>query len=192
MFSGERAASVRVYAVLLLLVVLSWWWSRSVEPIRDEALIVSGQQIDYFAEQMTISEMNEGGALKHQLVADRITHYTGSGRSQLKNPVVMLYDPPHQPWRISADTGIVFVEGDRVVLEGSVYISRRGSSDELPVNIRTEWLEVLPDESSAYTDKNITMISSFDHIDGVGMRVRFDNDVVVSILSKVRSKHESQ
>lgn len=190
MLRGFDAISIRVYAVLLLLLGASWWWSRAVEPVEENLLTLSGQQIDYFAEQITISEMNEEGVLKHQLVADHMTHYTNDARSQLQNPVIMLYDPPHQPWRVSALAGTVFAGGDRIVLEGDVYISRDAGDKELPVEIRTEWLEILTDQSSAYTDKKIDMVSRFDRIEGIGMKIQFDSNLLVSILSKARSRHE--
>ena len=92
------------------------------------------------------------------------------------------------PWRLSANTGVIFSHGERIVLRGKVHAWQQAPTGNTDLN--TSLLTYYPDSNVAETKRKVTMTSPGTRITGVGMKADLEQQLF-QLLAKVKSKHHA-
>jgi len=151
---------------------------------------------DYFSKGYAKWDMNETGALKNQLLADKMIHYSDDRETHLDKPVFLSFSGRHAenrpPWIIGAQSGLLSADGKNLRLNGKVTIDRAGAKGVRPLQIKSSNLKVKPETGYAETDEWAELISSSNRTTGTGMKLVFMQPVRVELLSHVKGKYETK
>ncbi len=182
--------SLRFYILLLMLAIFSYGVSRWLEPDKERLVGKRDNPVDYFSIDYQKKEMNEQGQLKSLLIANKLTHYAGDGTTHLEQPVMTLYNENNvPPWVIESEKGVLQADGDNLLLQGKVKIARKGNAAVAPLTILTSELKVHLPDSIATTKKWAKIISSSNQTTGVGMKLKFQTPIRLSLFSRVKGRY---
>lgn len=138
--SGAR----RWIAVLALiaLAAVSWWFARDAAP----PLLAPDARLrhdpDYFVDKFTATAMNERGAPKYVLTADRLTHYPDDDTAHYDKPVLVQYKPNGARTTARGDTGVMPGDGKEIVMDGNVHVVNSNDPRSAGGEITTQHLRV--------------------------------------------------
>lgn len=169
---GERAASW--FAILLMTAVLgtSYWYAQT---LRGGAAANLGRigAIDFFAENIVLTDFDTQGRARYRLFADRMTHFGNSDDVDLDNPrlVSLRIDQPQV--QATALHAHATNNAETVRMVGNVVLTRAASADHAPMQLQTEELLAIPDEDRFSTDAPVRLQSGRSVINARGMD--FDN-----------------
>lgn len=177
--------------VLLLagLAALTWWLDAQVQdagPRRDGS---TRHDPDLFAVGVRGVELDAEGRAVQTLAAARARHYPDDGTVEFDEPRFKLTQPGRPAFSVEAERARVTGDRERAFFEGRVMARRE--ADETPgestgpVALATEYLEVIPKQSKALTDRPVTITESRGIIRATGLVL--DNDAKTALLrSEVR------
>jgi lipopolysaccharide export system protein LptC len=179
----ERLASVVAIVLLAVVLITSYWYSQSL-------LVVSGTapprpgSVDFFAEGIALTQFDPFGRARYKLFADRMTHYPDSDDVDMTHPRMVSLRPDQPQVRASALVAHVENNGERILLNGDVVITRAPDGAQPPMRIETEALLALPDSDRYSTDQPVQVDRGDARVRAIGMdfdnvarRVVFQSDV---------------
>jgi len=116
--------------VCAALAAMSLWLQFVVlQDPEDTEQVDRSEEPDYYIENFTAVGMDETGARRYVLEAERLVHYPDDGTALLDNPHVIQYEPGMAPKHTYAESGWVGPSGDEVLMTGDVrVIQGRGAS----------------------------------------------------------------
>lgn len=180
-------------AALVVLAVFSMWMlKRSPDSTVLKSLAKPTHDVDYFSVGYTKLQMDEFGFPSSQLSADYAVHYRDSAEIKLINPVNLVFKTPAPPWVISSEEGVLADSGETLFLQGHVDINRSESDLTQQVDIQTRNLTIAPKKSYAETAEWAEMVTKYDVVSGVGMKLLYASPLKIELLSKVRGRHVYQ
>lgn len=183
--------SLATRMLLVLLALASWWLAERLTP-KDESAPKSADnsQVDYYSKNIRRTVLTPEGVPKEILLAEVMTHYKDDNRTEMENPVMVLYKKDGEPWVIRSERSTSLAEGQAVLLRGKVLITRKDSKgDEL--KIVTSNVKYTPDKDYAETQEHLLMLSKDDTTSATGAEVTFEPVLKVNLLADVRRKHET-
>ena len=155
-----------------------------VQPVATE------QNAEHFAVGYSKTQMDEFGWAASKLTADYAANYSGSAGTELTNPVMSMYKKASPPWIIRSKTGHVSPGGNKISMNGQVFIDRAAAENVREINVKTSNLRVFPNRSYAETDDWAEMVSGLDSISGVGMELFYQDPLYIKLLANVKGLHE--
>jgi lipopolysaccharide export system protein LptC len=178
------------YGYVIALAIVSsllakWLVNENVE--RREAVAHSA---DFFSVGYKKWQMNEQGNLGSHLTANKMTHYSDDGTTELENPLIFFYHAPNPAWQIQAESGKLEKGGETLWLNGKVEIERAASSQGRELIIHTSNLQVLPKINFAQTSEFTELKSGNNITTGLGMKATFSAPVHLQLLSKVHGSYK--
>jgi lipopolysaccharide export system protein LptC len=184
---------IQIYIALLFLGLGSWLIAYFIEEKQATEYTIADHSPDYFSEGYHKREMDLNGALKSELFATKMTHYSDDGTTHLDNPIMTLYNsaqsPPIPPWVIKSDMGILEADGDHLLLAGHVYISRDKAKGLRLFKINTSELYVTLSNSFAETSEEAELIDDKNKTKGLGFEINFMDPIRIKFLSHVRGRY---
>lgn len=172
--------------VLMAGAVTSWYLSRSSD---DEAAAPSfdASHRGYYLRSARILGTGPDGSLLYELQA-REAEQVGADRIAFTDVHIDYSPETDVPWRVDADSATIHTEEPAVVLlEGHVRaISSEGFSGN-DTEIRTEYLEIYPEEFLAETDERVQIRIGERSLTATGMLASLQ-DNQVRLKSNVRGK----
>jgi len=120
-----------VIAGLLALVALTWWLPQRLEIEATPSDAALRHDPDYIIEHFTAIAMDTSGWRKHELRADKLTHYPDDDSTVLVKPYLIQYVPDGPPTHTRADMGYTNSEGKEILMRGNVRVTR-GSASRTP------------------------------------------------------------
>lgn len=186
----ERHNAFYGYVIALAIVsslFAKWLINEDIE--RREAVPHSA---DFFSVGYKKWQMNENGDLGSHLTANKMTHYSDDGTTELENPLMFFYNVPNPAWQIQAESGKLEKGGETLWLNGNVEIQRQATSQGRELIIHTSNLQVLPKTSFAQTSEFTQLKSGNDITTGTGMKATFSAPVHLELLANVHGKYETK
>jgi len=164
----------------------SWYFSRPASQEEVRATSLDGARTGYYLKSARILGTGEDGKLLYELQA-REAEQVGSNTVTFID-VHLNYSPQSDvPWTVNADTATIYADEQRVQLEGHVSaISREGFSGN-ETEIRTQYLDVYPEEFLAETDDRVQIRIGERSLTATGMLASL-RDNQVKLKSNVRGK----
>lgn len=173
-------------SVLAAGAIASWYLGR---PQAQEVVATPDDgdgQRGYYIKSARILGTSPNGQLLYELRA-REAEQLGETSVSFTD-VSLNYSPQSDvPWSVDADTATVFADEKRVLLEGHVRaISTEGFSGS-DTEIRTEYLEIYPEDYRAETDERVQIRFGARSLTATGMMASF-NENQVRLKSNVHGK----
>ncbi len=186
-----RWASVIV--LLLILVLTSWIHNTLQEEVNVE--IKDRGEPDSIMWNFKRTDMDERGLPKARLMADLMRHYPLDDSIELERPVMEIYNEDGTPpWHVTADSGWLSGDGEKLLLYGRVYIWRNTTETtkdeaEKMIELITTDLSILLDEEYAETSNFVMILGRNYKVTAVGMQANFRKRNL-KLLKDVRGHYE--
>lgn len=181
-----RVREFLTIAVLAVGAISSWFLTRPDQGSESDTASFDGAQRGYYLKSARILGTGPDGQLLYELQA-REAEQLGNDRVSFTD-VQINYSPQSDvPWSVDADKATIHAEGQRVLLEGHVRaISSEGFSGN-DTEIRTQYLEIYPEEFLAETDERVQIRIGPRSLTATGMLASL-KDNQVKLKSNVRGK----
>lgn len=101
-----------------------------------------------------------------------------------------VYKKTTPPWIIRSKTGHVSPDGNKISMNGQVFIDRAAAESVREINVKTSNLRLLPKQNYAETDDWAEMVSGLDRISGVGMTLFYQDPLYIKLLANIKGRHE--
>ena len=172
--------------VLAVGAMSSWFLARSHQGDDSDTASFDGAQRGYYLKSARILGTGPDGTLLYELRA-REAEQLGDEQVSFTD-VHIKYSPQSDvPWSVDADTATIFADGDRVMLKGHVRaMSSEGFSGN-DTEIRTQYLEIYPEEFLAETDERVQIRIGPRSLTATGMLASL-KDNQLKLKSNVRGK----
>jgi lipopolysaccharide export system protein LptC len=174
--------------LLAALAALSYWLDEKVQPqARHEN---SAKDPDFLVEDFVATRMDREGRPRYAVQAKKLVHYPGDNSTALERPELTHFDPQTAPVTIRANAGLVSNNGETATFTGDVLVRRLAYDEEPELSLRTSFLQVIPDQDLAKTDREVTLTRGNSTLKSVGLE--FNNATrSLKLLSQVRGSFET-
>lgn len=181
----DRITAIIAILLLAALAGASYWYSQAGR-YGSRATPVSREGPDFIVDGVTLTQFDAAGRATNKLFAEKMTHYAADDRAELQRPRYVSLRPDQPQLETRAQHALIEGSGERVLLTGSVVITRdAGAEGEAPMRLTTEKLVALPDLERYTTDVAVEMDRGGSVVKSVGMD--YDNiKRVVKLHSNVR------
>ena len=186
--------------VLLLagLAALTYWLDAQVQAPAQRADASKRHAADIFIDNFRAESYDVDGRLREAIGARRAQHYADDGTMDFVAPTITLTDPEQPRIVVTADTGSLSSDRDRVNLRGNVHATREaaaGAGNDThargPISVVTDTLQVVPKKGLASTDAPVTIEEPRGIIHATGMEL--DNHAhTLKLKSAVRGTLQPQ
>ena len=188
--------------VLLLLLVLTSWIHNSLR--EEETVQIKDRGLpDSVMWDFKRTDMDENGLPKAKLKASLMKHYPLDGSVELETPVMEIYNEDKvEPWHVTAESGWLSGDGEKLLLYGKVYIWRdeaqndkSGDQEEnkeiaKEIELITTDLKILLKEEYAETSNFVMILSGQSKVTAVGLQADF-NKRNLKLLKDVRGNYDN-
>lgn len=131
-------------------------------------------------------EYDDQGLLHSRLFTTKVLHYKYQNSAQFIHPDFMIYtDKAQAPWYISAAHGMSRDGVSWVYLWDNVQIHQPQQPNNLPTDIATDHVTILPNQSIAKTDDDVTITRPDSIVKAKGMQTDFKTGII-ELLSHSR------
>ena len=178
--------TITFIAMLSAAAIGSWYLARSNAPAYDDELPYDPTHQGYYLKQARILGTGDDGSLLYEIEAEHAEQLEDD-RIEFTQ-VRIRYSPGSEvPWIINADHATLREGAPRIALRGHVQIVNPGDSGEDETEIRTEYIELDPDEFIAETDERVQIRIGSRSVTATGMLASL-NDDKIELKSNVRGK----
>ncbi|MBT8092524.1 MAG: LPS export ABC transporter periplasmic protein LptC [Gammaproteobacteria bacterium] len=140
----------------------------------------------YYLKSARILGTGENGEPLYQIEADRAEQRTDK-RIDFTD-VRIRYSPDHDiPWVVNADTATLQEESPRIILRGHVRATSSGSDESDETEIRTQYLELDPEQYIAETDERVQVRVGARSLTATGMLASLRENKI-ELKSNIRGK----
>lgn len=129
----------------------------------------SNDEMDTFATDVHITNMDKEGRLSTELDTPKLTHFSQSNQTQLQTPTLIIHSQDQPQWKITADQGQIYHHNEEVLLEHHVIIHQAKGSHNEEVTITTPAVTLFPEKKIATTNHPVQLLSDTTQINGIGM-----------------------
>lgn len=176
--------------IFVALAALAWWLREPADEDRAPRPAAPGHVPEQYAKNMRTVEMSPAGRPARSLETPYAVRFLDDKTSELEAPVLTVYKDGEPPWVVRAERGLVSADGDRVLLQGKVRITREAAPGIRPVRLDTTNVAVRPKVDYAETGEPVTMTSEGSRVDAVGAQAWLGTDGRIKLLSKARGHYE--
>lgn len=178
---------VFITLLVALLVILNNWLSGQREEAAQE--VAAPRHVpDYFLNQFTATTMDQQGRPAQRLSADRMVRYADEEALELEAPRFLQAGVNGVQWHITARHGRMEGEGERLLLEGGVDITRNGAAGGMEMHTTT--LLLRPHARYAETADAVSIRHPHGTVTATGLRAWFDEERV-QLMAEVRGQYET-
>jgi lipopolysaccharide export system protein LptC len=185
----DRITAIIAILLLATLAGVTYWYAQVG---RYGSLVhpVSREGPDFIVSGVTLTHFDANGRATNRLFAEQMTHYADDDRAELSNPRYVSLRPDQPQLEARSEQALVEGGGERVVLTGSVVLTRaHGEDGTAPMRLTTERLVALPEREQYSSDVAVEMERGDSVVRSIGMD--YDNiKRIVRFHSRVRGTIE--
>jgi lipopolysaccharide export system protein LptC len=185
---SERFSAWFPLFLLAALAALTFWLDRFVQPPSPARETVARTDPDYVVDTLTATRLAADGSIKHTLTAVKMVHYPNDDSTRLDSPTFVSHAASRAPVTITARTGLVSSEGETIHFHDNVRVLRAPYAGESALEVRTEYLLVIPDENIARTDRAVTITDAHTTVTAVGLELDSEKRIL-KLLSRVKGTY---
>jgi lipopolysaccharide export system protein LptC len=185
------ASRVRPWLTLLPLLGLlgaTYWLNQQAQPEPVKPDNSKLHEPDAIMENFSATNLNEQGAPSFFMAAKKLLHYPDDDSTTLDAPRITMLSEGQPAIHATAKFGTVSSKGDEIFLHDDVNVLREASARQDQLNLKTEYLHIIPDRHLANTDRAVTIVDAHNVIHAVGMEMD-SKTRILKLLSQVRSEH---
>ncbi len=175
--------------LVVILAVSVLVWLLEVNQLNDDSNANKAEDPNYILSGVTGYQFSNEGDLKYELLVKKMTQTAEIDTVLLEQPQLIVYSKTNSiPWRLTANQGEVFNEGEKINLWEQVHLTRQTDDQDAQLDALTEWLTIYPFNELAETDKKVTITTFYDRTTGDGMKVDLTQKEI-KLLSNVKGIH---
>jgi lipopolysaccharide export system protein LptC len=185
------SSRVRYWLPLLPLLGLlgaTYWLNQQVQPESAKPDSKKRHDPDAIIENFTATKLNEQGAPNFIMAATKLLHYPDDDSTSLEVPHITMLSPGQPTIYAVARNGAISSKGDVVLLHDDVEVLREASPKQSGLTLQTDYLNIIPDQSLANTDRVVTIVDAHNIVRATGMEMN-NKTRTLKLLSQVRSEH---
>jgi lipopolysaccharide export system protein LptC len=160
-----------IFFVVLLIAAYSNWLLTTFRPDKLTGPRPVRHDPDYFIEGVTATVMQVGGQPRYRLRSQRIEHYPDDHSLALTEPRADYFRPDLPAWHLRAERGRIYDRGERVFLDGAVFMNRPADRKRPAAELETRDLELLPQQEYAETAARARLRLGRNTLAGTGMQL---------------------
>jgi lipopolysaccharide export system protein LptC len=167
----NRASSLFPLLLVLALAAASLWLERAVRGPEHDRSGKLRHDPDFVAEDFGIVKMSAAGKPEYTLSAERMQHYPDDESTTVVAPRLVQRRDGATPIVVRADRGLVSKNGDEASFFGNVVVVREAGMGQNELRVQTEYLQVIPDQDLAHTDRPVIITEGRSRLAGTGMEL---------------------
>ncbi|HEY4805727.1 MAG TPA: LPS export ABC transporter periplasmic protein LptC [Paraburkholderia sp.] len=153
-----RLTSLVPLVCVAALAGFTWWLLQAVQPREKEAAPRPLTHTpDYFADNFSVSELDQSGATQYRLTATRMVHYEDDENSDLTNPAVRAFQPGKPIVTATGERGTVNADASIVNLYDNARILRAAGAGDPQMQADSEHFKVLVNDDVILTEKPVKL-----------------------------------
>ncbi|MBE0627213.1 MAG: LPS export ABC transporter periplasmic protein LptC [Burkholderiales bacterium] len=186
----DRASNLFPLVLLLALAAGSLWLERAVQAPEHDQSGKLRHDPDFVAEEFSATKMSVSGKPEYSLSATRMLHYPDDESTDIVEPLLVQRHDDDPRIVIRADRGKVSRNGEEASFYGNVEVVREAGRGRSELQMRTEYLQIVPDQDIARTDKPVIITEGRSRLAGVGMELN-NKTRQFKLLSQVRGTYDA-
>jgi len=136
----------------------TWWLLQATLPRQGEAPAHAPTHTpDYFADQFSVSELDQTGATQYRLTAEHMVHYEDNQYSDLTNPAVRAFQPGKPIVTATGKRGTVNADASIVDLYDQARILRAPGYGDPQMQADSAHFRVLVNDDVIQTEKPVKL-----------------------------------
>lgn len=164
-------------ALLVVLGSLLFWRPFSAPETTEAANGFREVKPDFTAQGLYMRVYNQDGELVHRIAADKMTHYSPIGLTELSRPVYVVHTQNQQSnWQVIAEQGS-FYDDKTLVLERDIQINSLGDEDFMD-RVETSYLIIDTLTETMSTEQPVTIFGKQFTMRGEGMTANLRTQVL--------------
>jgi lipopolysaccharide export system protein LptC len=153
-----RLTSLVPVVCVAALAGFTWWLLQAVQPHEKEAAPRPLTHTpDYFADNFSVSELDQSGATQYRLTATHMVHYEDDENSDLTNPAVRAFQPGKPIVTATGERGTVNADASIVNLYDNARILRAAGAGDPEMQADSEHFKVLVNDDVILTEKPVKL-----------------------------------
>ncbi len=132
-----------------------------------------GHDVDYTADDITLTRMDANGRAEYTIDATKLVHYLDDDTGELTQPRMEGSKPNRPEMRVRADLGRTTSDGEAVRLFGNVVVTRDPWRDAPAMVAKSAYMLAYPDREVVETDQPIDIVRGGSSLDASSMH--YDN-----------------
>ncbi|MCP3722211.1 LPS export ABC transporter periplasmic protein LptC [Paraburkholderia sp. CNPSo 3272] len=153
-----RLTSLVPLVCVAALAGFTWWLLQAVQPREKEAAPRPPTHTpDYFADNFSVSELDQSGATQYRLTATHMVHYEDDENSDLTNPAVRAFQPGKPIVTATGLRGTVNADASIVNLYDNARILRAAGAGDPEMQADSEHFKVLVNDDVILTEKPVKL-----------------------------------
>ncbi|CAD6512674.1 MULTISPECIES: LPS export ABC transporter periplasmic protein LptC [Paraburkholderia] len=153
-----RLTSLVPLVCVAALAGFTWWLLQAVQPREKEAAPRPLTHTpDYFADNFSVSELDQSGATQYRLTATHMVHYEDDENSDLTNPAVRAFQPGKPIVTATGLRGTVNADASIVNLYDNARILRAAGAGDPEMQADSEHFKVLVNDDVILTEKPVKL-----------------------------------
>lgn len=169
-----RDRGTLVLSVVLIggLAIGSYWLAQQAR-LSDPVARQPGHDIDYTADQITLTRMDETGRAQYVVDATKLIHFADDDSAELTRPKMIGAKIGRPEMRVRADLGKTTSEGQEVRLYGNVVLVRQPWKGAPELVAKGPYMLAFPEREVVTTDQPIDVVQGGSRVDANAMQ--YDN-----------------
>jgi lipopolysaccharide export system protein LptC len=166
----------------------TYWLNQQVLPEAAKPDSSKRHDPDAIIENFTATKLNEQGVPDFIMAATKLLHYPDDDSTSLEEPHITMLSPGKPTIYAVAKNGTISSKGDVVLLHDDVEVLREASPQQSGLTLQTDYLNIIPEQSLANTDRLVTIVDAHNIVRATGMEMN-NKTRTLKLLSQVRSEH---
>ncbi len=178
----RERGTLALSALLCGALAIGSYWVAQQARLSDIPSRKLGHDVDYTADDITLTRMDTTGRAEYTIDAKKLVHYFDDDTGELTQPRMEGAKANRPEMRVRADLGRTTSDGDQVRLYGDVVVTRDPWRGAPAMVARSAYMLAYPDREIVETDKPISVQrggSSLDagsmHYDNATQRLKADS-----------------
>jgi len=170
------------------LLAATYWLNQQAQPDPVKPDGSSRHDPDTVVENFSAVKLNKQGTPYFIMKAARMQHYPDDDSTSLEAPRLTLLAEDRPPLLATAESGSISRRGDEMSLQGGVEVLRGAGVKQDQLKLQTEYLNVIPDQELARSDRSVTITEANTTVKAVGLELN-NKTRTIKLLSNVKSQH---
>lgn len=185
-----RPTIVLPLILMAMLAVLTFWIDHSVQAPEAKMDGSSRHDPDYILNNFTTTRTDENGDLRYRLTATEMRHYPDDDTTELEKPRFERYQIDKPFTSIEGNRGFVSADAETVEFRDDVKVVRQAFNGKGEMVVRTDKLEVLPNEEIARTDSPVVITQEPKTVIHATGMIYDKKNQTVQLLNRVKAHYE--
>jgi lipopolysaccharide export system protein LptC len=137
---------------------ITWWLLQATLPPPGEGVVKPRTHTpDYFADNFSVSELDQTGATQYRLTAAHLVHYEDDENSVLTDPAMRAFQPGKPVVTTTAKRGIVNGDVSIVDLYDDAQILRAAGAGDPPMQANSAHFRIFVNDDVIQTEKPVKL-----------------------------------